>query len=181
MGLTLAIKQGTVTLNFKLRLTKVLYVPRLNYNLISIAQLIDDNICEVTFIKQRCVIQDLTTSSLIGVGEPKRGVYYLNKAIMERAQANKVISYDTWHFRLGHPSSRALSYISSNIRSKKTSDLCDVCLHAKQTRMSFSISKNKATNCFDLVPCDIWGSYHIKSFCGAQYFLTIVDDASRGV
>ena len=54
-------------------------------------------------------------------------------------------------------------------------------LRAKQTRMSFPISENKALNCFDLIHCDIWGPYHVKSFCGAHYFLSIVDDASRGV
>ena len=56
-----------------------------------------------------------------------------------------------------------------------------MCLHAKQTRMSFPISENTATNCFDLIHCDLWGPYCIKSFCGAQYFLTVLDDASRGV
>jgi len=76
--------------------------------------------------------------------------------------------------------SQALSYISNNIRSRNTNDLCDVCLRAKRTRMSFLIGENKARNCFDLIHCDIWGPYHIKSFCGAQYFLTIVDNASRG-
>ena len=54
-------------------------------------------------------------------------------------------------------------------------------LCAKQTRVSFPISENKAMNCFNLIHCDIWGAYRIKSFSGAQYFLTIVDDASRGV
>jgi len=42
-------------------------------------------------------------------------------------------------------------------------------------------SENKATHCFDHIHCDIWGSYLVKSFSGAQYFLTIVDDASRRI
>jgi len=33
---------------------------------------------------------------------------------------------------------------------------------------------------FDLVHCDIWGPYKAPSSCGAHYFLSIVDDASRG-
>jgi len=40
---------------------------------------------------------------------------------------------------------------------------------------------NKAHELFDLVHCDIWGPYRVSSLCGAHYFLTIVDDASRGV
>jgi len=53
---TLAIKKGAVQLNLKLILNNVLFVPGLNCNLISIAQLIDGNICEVTFTKKFCVI-----------------------------------------------------------------------------------------------------------------------------
>ena len=31
---------------------------------------------------------------------------------------------------------------------------------------------------FDLVHYDIWGAYYVTSFCGARYFLAILDDAS---
>jgi len=59
-------------------------------------------------------------------------------------------------------------------------DVCDVCFRAKQTRMSFPLSNNKAKNCFDLIHCVIWGAYRVKSLSGVHYFLTIVDDTSRG-
>ena len=52
---------------------------------------------------------------------------------------------------------------------------------AKQTRIPFPISESKASQCFDLIHCDIWGGYRVKSLCGASYFLTILDDDSRGV
>jgi len=55
-----------------------------------------------------------------------------------------------------------------------------VCLRAKQTRIPFPISDNKASNYFDLTHCDIWGGYCVKSLCGASYFLTILDD-DKGV
>ena len=32
---------------------------------------------------------------------------------------------------------------------------------------------------FDLIHCDIWGPYHIPSYSGYQYFLTLVDDCTR--
>ena len=34
---------------------------------------------------------------------------------------------------------------------------------------------------FELIHYDIWGAYRVPSLCGAQYFLTVVDDASRAV
>ena len=65
--------------------------------------------------------------------------------------------------------------------SKHKDSICDVCLRAKQTRVPFPISESKASECFDLIHCDIWGGYCIKAFCGASFFLTILDYASRGV
>jgi len=115
------------------------------------------------------------------MGEPRRGVYYLKTSPSISIQVNKVLSYDVWHRRLGHPSRQVLLNLSSISCQEIKNDLCDVCLRAKQTRKPFCLSENKATNCFDLIHCDIWGAYHAKSFSGAKYFLTIVDDASRGV
>ena len=71
--MTMAIKRGSMALNPKLALNHVLYVPRLNYSLIFMAQLIDEKFCDVTFTKKFYVIQDLTTRSPIGVDEPRRG------------------------------------------------------------------------------------------------------------
>lgn len=58
---------------------------------------------------------------------------------------------------------------------------CDSCTRAKQHRLPFPISFSKTENCFELIHIDIWGRYHTASFEGAQYFLSIVDDYSRGV
>ena len=58
-------------------------------------------------------------------------------------------------------------------------DVYDVCFRTKQTRSHFSISENKVNDLFELIHCDIWGPYKVKASCGANYFLTIVDDANR--
>jgi len=52
---------------------------------------------------------------------------------------------------------------------------------AKQTQNQFDISESKADDIFEIIHCDIWGSYRVPSFCGAHYFLNIVDNASRAV
>jgi len=121
--------------------------------------------------------------SSIRVGEPRRGVNYLSTSSLTSIQVNKVLSYDVWHRRLWHPSSQALFKFSSNSNPTAKNDLCDLCLRAKQTRNPSLLSENKAKNCFDLIHCDIWGPYHVKSFSGAHcpIFSTILDDASPGV
>jgi len=58
---------------------------------------------------------------------------------------------------------------------------CDVCHRAKETRLQFHASEDKAKDLFETVHCDIWGPYQVPSSCEAHYFLTLVDDTSRGV
>jgi len=58
-------------------------------------------------------------------------------------------------------------------------EACEICFRAKQTRNKFPISEHNAKGVFSLIHCDIWGPYRYPSLCGAHYFLSIVDDASR--
>jgi len=62
-------KSGLVHLNSKIVLYDVLFVPGLNCNLISIAQLINELFCTVTSTHKLCVIQDHSMRTSIGVGE----------------------------------------------------------------------------------------------------------------
>ena len=101
-------------------------------------------------------------------------------------QVNVMISQEIWHNRMGHPSSEVLTTLlkSLGINSAINNDacgVCEACLRAKQSRVQFIPSRNKANELFDLVHCDIWGPYRVPFLCDAHYFLAIVDDASRGV
>ena len=85
-----------------------------------------------------------------------------------------------------HASSQVLSLLSNELgvdspyKANKV-DVCDICLCARQTRNQFFISESIANDPFELIDCDICGSYKIPSFCGVHYFLKIVDGASRAV
>ena len=72
-AVALASKLGSVRLSDKLSLRDVLYIPSLNCNLISIAQLVDNICCSVMFTHKLCMIQHLTMKTLIGSSEHKRG------------------------------------------------------------------------------------------------------------
>ena len=96
----------------------------------------------------------------------------------------EVVSRDVWHHRFGHPSSQVLDYLSLSGVSKDSllkNKACEICIHAKQTRCSFSTSSNKSQFLFEMIHCDLWGPYRTTSHCGARYFLTIIDDYSRSV
>jgi len=52
----------------------------------------------------------------------------------------------------------------------------NTCHHAKQRKLSFSLSQSHATKPFKLLHMDIWGPCSTTSLLGHKYFLTIVDD-----
>ena len=82
-----------------------------------------------------------------------------------------------WHQRLGHPSSDPLQVLAK-INPKiyfDSKQVCEICLLAKQTHLSFPSSLISSHAPFDLIYCDIWGPHRINSHSRARYFLTIVD------
>lgn len=93
------------------------------------------------------------------------------------------VAASTWHSRLGHPSTKVLHslhshlYIDTSASDNKTP--CYVCSLAKQRRLPF-VSHHTVTTCaFELIYCDIWGSYHVPTHNNQKYFLTLVDDCTR--
>lgn len=182
---TMSTKEGTIKLTDNLKITNVLYVPDLDCNLISVSQLSDESNCNVYFIGKLCAIQDRTTKMLIGMGEPRDGLYFFREA--PKKQACKVEGMnllEVWHQRLGHPSWKTTQLVSNEAGSQFSdvqNKVCEACQKAKQTREKFSLCEHQASNIFDLIHCDLWGPYRTRSSCGATYFLTIVDDCSRAV
>ncbi|GKC02232.1 retrovirus-related pol polyprotein from transposon TNT 1-94, partial [Tanacetum coccineum] len=146
-------------------------------------QLLDDYDGVAQFTNKFCVMQDCTSRMLIGAGEQREGLYFYKRMVnVMDVTARDVGCFETWHKRLGHPSSKvveSIPNISINNGSGSLNKACDVCLRAKQSRDSFPISNNKTTEPFQLIHCDLWGPYRSPSFCGARYFLTVVDDYSR--
>jgi hypothetical protein len=93
----------------------------------------------------------------------------------------KSVSSDVWHYRLGHLSDSCIQILSQydpsiSVNSNKC---CTICPLAKQHRLPFPVSTSSSNKIFDLIHCDIWGSFSANSLNGVKYFLTIVDDFSR--
>ncbi|KAL4362743.1 hypothetical protein GQ457_04G027460 [Hibiscus cannabinus] len=104
---------------------------------------------------------------------------------MYEHQTTSSVSFQTWHARLGHPSSRRMQFFAklhTEIPSSiENSYDCDVCHLAKHKRLPFPISTSVTDSVFDIVHMDVWGPFPVKSLYGHSYFLTIVDDKSRFV
>ncbi|CAH9113207.1 unnamed protein product, partial [Cuscuta epithymum] len=172
---------GSIYLPNGLYLRRVLYVPQFRCNLLSVSQLTSDLNCTFTFSSDLCILQNTSSRKLIGVGKLCNGLYYIEEQRSEGIAMSVASSSDLWHQRLGHASDGKLQHITSIKDFRRNNNFCDPCLRAKQTRLPFPESTSKTTHCFELIHCDIWGGYRCDSTSGARYFLSIVDDFTRGV
>ena len=113
------------------------------------------------------------------MGKCWNGLYQLQHST--NLNANVKLSFDSWHWRLGHPTTYRSCSISTLAPEVSFSNkmICDAYPLGEHTRTSFSSSQIKRTSHFKLIHCDIWGSFAITCNSGAHYFLTIVDDFSH--
>ncbi|KAM2356612.1 hypothetical protein ACFX1X_005690 [Malus domestica] len=180
---------GSIKITPNLKLKDVLCVPGFRVNLMSVSKVTRDLNCLIIFFPTFCILHDLATKKMIGLGKEHDGLYYLvpvkedvifrqNKVGVTAASVST--SANIWHQRLGHLSNGPAQFLSSSIPSISFNfdSHCDVCPIAKQTRLPFSLSSTSSSKPFELIHCDIWGPHRLPSSSGARYFLTIVDDYS---
>ncbi|RDY05339.1 hypothetical protein CR513_10838, partial [Mucuna pruriens] len=110
---------------------------------------LDKGLTRVMLFDKLCVIQDLISRTVIGLGEQQNVVYHFRAVTFVKACKT------SGHRRLGHPSSQIVTLLPNIPAVKKDKH-----------------EQNKANKPFDLIHCDIWGSYHVCSSC---------DDFSRAM
>ena len=82
--------------------------------------------------------------------------------------------------RLGHVSDNKFHILHSylpNVHSFHSNKNCVLCPIVKQKRLPFPSFNHVSDNAFDLIHCDVWGTFARFTHDGFRYFLTIVDDA----
>ena len=67
-----------VFFNPDLKLNNILCMPSFNLNMLSISKLTNDLKCCVTFYPDSCVMQDLATGKMIGLGKQFGGLYHIS-------------------------------------------------------------------------------------------------------
>jgi hypothetical protein len=176
---------GTIKFSNTLTLHNVLYVSNFTLNLISVSKMCKTLGCTISFNGSTCMIQEKESLKTIGSAEQVEDLYYLNhshKSVhVSSLSTTSLPNSALWHFRLGHLSTSRMSSMNLDfpfidVDNKAT---CDVCHYAKQKKLPFHSSFNKADKLFELLHFDIWGPIAIQSIHGHSYFLTAVDDYSR--
>ena len=79
------IGEGSLTLTDTLNLDSVLFVPSLDYNLLSISQITVALSCIVIFWLDFCVFKDIQTRQTIRYGIKRRKLYYLDSKKLRQA------------------------------------------------------------------------------------------------
>ncbi|GJR72284.1 retrovirus-related pol polyprotein from transposon TNT 1-94 [Tanacetum coccineum] len=101
---------------------------------------------------------------------------------MVKGRRVSATTVETWHKRLGHASKEKLGKFDFiKTCTIDFNNFCHSCAKAKHIRTPFPSSCIKTNAPFQLIHCDIWGGYRVRSYTGANYFPTIVDDFSRAV
>ena len=166
---------GSFRFNSSVTLKDVLCVPIFKVDLLSVGKLTDGLSCSVTFFPSWCVLQDLVSKAMIGVGKRHGDLYYLVAFASSIPTCHPLcnvvnIPSSLWHRHLGHPSLPRLQALASSFLhcSFDSSQVCNVCPLAKQTRQPFGLSSISTTFPFALIHCDIWGPNRQSSLSGAH-------------
>ena len=168
-------------------LMKVLYVPELAYNLVSVLRAaeagksvyFDDSGCE--FVNE--------ASETVALGVRQGSLYYLKFA--RRSQEGVYVAQTEnkerlWHRRFGHLNEQSMQKLVKkelvdqlDYQASGEIGVCEACIGGKQCKNSFNLSKTATSMPLELVHSDVCGKMGQKSLGGAEYFLTLLDNKTH--
>jgi len=162
-------------------ISDVLYVPDIDQNLLSVAQLVEKGF-KVIFEENWCLIKDAKGKDVFRV-KMRAKSYALN--LMEEKQidfSSMTTNVELWHKRLRHFHLAELLYMQKHALVKGVSMLedkladCVACQYGKLVRKPFPQSAWRATQKLQLVHTDVGGPQRVSSLNGNKYYITFIDD-----
>ena len=177
--------------NTYISLDRVLYVPKLMKNLLSVRTMTKQE-AEVRFVGDRCLA--IKNGQTVEIGRSKNGgLYKLFSPVISSPKesahyATTDASLSTWHHRFGHLNMKDLSAIHRNdfvvgMKTRKdgeTVEDCESCALGKMHCLPYpKKSEHKSKRVLELVHTDLCGPMQVDSVGGSRYLLTFIDDFSR--
>jgi hypothetical protein len=89
------------------------------------------------------------------------------------------MSSQIWHRRLGHASFPIINKATYLSIQNKNSSICSDCQLAKSHAMPFTNMHVKVSKPLELIYSDVWGPTSTLSTSGAQYYINVLDDATK--
>jgi hypothetical protein len=181
---------GTSNLLYKhnLCLPHMLHVLKLTNNLIYVHKLARDNNAVLEFHSNLFCIKDKATGAILLQGNSRDGLYPLIPSTRPcfplAAYIDERTFADQWHRRLGHPSARIVSQVTSRFQlplssNKKCHAICNACQLSKSHCLPFPTSLYVSKFPIELVFCDVWGLSPTLSMNKNRYYVSSVDDYSK--
>ena len=184
-GVSKVVGIGDICLQTNMRMQLLLrgvkHAPDIRFNLISV-QMLDDSGYENHFGLGKW---KLSRGNLIVAKWEKISKLYWTKALVAKDSVNTMdMDASLWHRRISHISEKRLNCLAKKdvLPGLKSVELekCSHCMAGKQTRVSFKKHPpSKKSELLELVHSDICDPLKVKSFTGALYFVTFIDDCSR--
>lgn len=170
------------------KLENVLWVPKLDSSLLSVSTIISKGF-SVLFNDKGCTVLDHAGSAQV-FAERCGGLYVLRtsgRSMAACAPKHSEFCQHTWHRRLGHRDSNAISRIMKEemVTEMKIVDcgvrmVCECCLEGKLPRTAFpKKAEKRTTEVLELVHTDLCGPFRNVTPGGKKYFMTLIDDFSR--
>lgn len=189
-------------------LENVLYAPGMSKNLVSVRKFCRMRRHDIKFSLDECILTLRNSTKPVSRGVEENDLYRLDiqavlvkdhfeddlesadegpEAHISSSSDGHVLNTKLWHLRLGHPHERRLKKLPTSSLYRdgikdKLGDLplCEACVFGKQKELPFkNKTPQRAKAVLELVHVDICGPISGKSFGGAQYFITFIDDYSR--
>lgn len=164
-------------------LKKVLHVPRLSMNLISVSDLVKKDFA-VNFDKRGCTIKN-KTDQIVATCNEVDGIFKLNEKeqYVNATLSDKPLS-NLWHKRLAHLGKNYMLKLKDMVTgmdfdSKQHIEPCIPCIKGKTCKSPFRNKGTRAEQILELVHSDICGPMEEPSFAGSIYMLLFIDDYTR--
>ncbi|KZV48353.1 Beta-galactosidase [Dorcoceras hygrometricum] len=182
---------GNITVSKDITLRKVLFVPSLKCNLISVRKLTHDCHCFATFSTGSCEFQDQILGKTIGIARIHDGLYYLERSssgvlqsslsCVQSRPSSSVQDIMLHHYRLVHPSFPYLSCLFPSLFINKNLHLirCGYCELEKHTHVPFPKRKYTPSAPFTLIHNNLRRPSKQPTHHGKRWFLTFIDDHNR--
>ena len=170
------------------RLSEVLFVPTLAYNLLSVAKATEAGKMVKFGETQGHVIDD--RGEVVAVASRNGSLYYLRCEPLRSEQVNSaslIANEELWHRRFGHLGERSLCKLKKdelvhgfNYDTSKKAEFCESCVSGKIHRSPFpKDGRERAKEPLGLIHSDVCGKINTKSLGHAEYFVSFVDDQTH--
>src|SRR5436190_7553090 len=162
---------GSVSCTPTLTLSSVLHVPSFSVNLMSVSFIIDQLHCLVIFDGDMVMFQEKGTRRILGTGQRRKGLWYLNRIAASLAAAvGRQPEEDILlqHRRLGHMPFDNLKMVEPSLFNKVDLNklVCDVCEFSKHTRSTYKSIGLRSGKQFEMIHSDVWGPSSTPSLGG---------------